>query len=82
MNIKQWLHAHKCEKERSAMAAAAGTTVQYLWQLSGLHRACNRKMAEAISKATNDEITVVHAMLPDLAELEESGSKDALQESA
>jgi len=68
MNIKQWLHQNKCRHRREAVAKKAGTSVAYLWQLAGEHRACRKPLAKALADATGGEITVVHAMIPDQAE--------------
>ena len=82
MNVKQWLHANKCAKDRALMAAAADTTVSYLWQLAGGHRGCNRNMAERLCTATGGEIAVIDAMLPDLADSAVPETVDVFHKSA
>lgn len=51
MNVKHWLAA-TTEQERDQVAAEAGTTVGYLWQLSGHHRTPSPTLAANLEKAS------------------------------
>jgi len=51
MDIKTWMNA-ATKKERARMAAAANTTVPYLWQLAGGHRNTGYPLAMKIVGAT------------------------------
>lgn len=50
MNVKQWLAA-ATDEEREQVARKAGTTVGYLWQLSGNHRWPSSALAERLESA-------------------------------
>lgn len=64
MSLRLHLRALSAD-ERLALAAQAGTSVGYLWQLAGKHRDASPKLALAIERATQG--TVTRAMLrPDL----------------
>lgn len=51
MNLKDWMHSTNHE-ERSAVAAAARTSVGYLWQLAGKHRVPSKGLVERLESAT------------------------------
>lgn len=53
MNVKQWMSA-ATEDERERVAERAGTTVGYLWQLSGNHRSPSSALAERLELASKD----------------------------
>lgn len=51
MNVKHWLAA-TTDQEREQVAAEAGTTVGYLWQLSGNHRTPSPTLAAKLESAS------------------------------
>lgn len=51
MNIYDWMNK-ATDEEREAVAKEAGTSVGYLWQLSGKHRRPSPKLAERLESAT------------------------------
>lgn len=65
--IRDWLHSHT-DSEREALAASAGTTVAYLWQLSGEHRKPSVSLASRLSEASDGVLTLA-GMRPDLSTL-------------
>lgn len=64
MNVKQWM-ASTTDYEREAVASKAGTSVGYLWQLSGSHRQPSPKKAKALHQASL-EVTPDRVMDPHL----------------
>lgn len=71
MDVKQWIK-ESSDDERSAVAAAAGTTVAYLWQLAGNHRKPSPKLAIALEVAsrnvTPDRVILRTFTRPDIYE--------------
>lgn len=53
MNVQQWM-ASATEQERELVADMAGTTVGYLWQLSGNHRSPSPRLAERLELACRE----------------------------
>ncbi|WP_286872046.1 hypothetical protein [Spongiibacter sp.] len=53
MNVKQWL-ATASDQEREQVAKKAGTTVGYLWQLSGNHRTPSSSLADRLERASRE----------------------------
>ena len=51
MNVKHWM-ASASDQERTEVAEKAGTTVGYLWQLSGNHRTPSSSLAEKLELAS------------------------------
>lgn len=66
MNLKDWMNKAS-EDERQRMAAAAGTSVGYLWQMSGGHRTPSPRLAAEMEKAmtelTPDRVVTRMALL-------------------
>jgi len=65
--IKEWL-AGATETERARAASTAGTSVAYLYQLSGGHRKASLALAYQLQVATDGALTVA-GIRPDLAQL-------------
>ena len=53
MNVKKWL-ASASDQEREQLAKKAGTTVGYLWQLSGNHRTPSSSLADRLERASRE----------------------------
>jgi DNA-binding transcriptional regulator YdaS (Cro superfamily) len=65
--VREWLNSHT-EEERAALAASAGTSVGYLYQLSGAHRKASVELAARLNKASKGMLTL-EGLRPDLHEL-------------
>lgn len=61
MNVKEWLHAVKCQKTRQHIATLANTTVPYMWQLAGGHRCASTDLAKRLAKASKSSNHHMHA---------------------
>jgi DNA-binding transcriptional regulator YdaS (Cro superfamily) len=55
MDMKRYLNSID-EKERIAVAEKAGTTVGYLWQISGNHRKPGALLARKIERVTGGRV--------------------------
>lgn len=65
--IREWINdATNAERER--VAAEAGTSVAYLWQLAGGHRKVTFELAARLLAATRGVLTL-EGMRPDLEKL-------------
>lgn len=51
MQAREWM-SRTTDQERQAVADRAGTSVGYLWQLSGNHRTAGKALAERLEAAT------------------------------
>lgn len=51
MDVKQWMSS-TTQKERTEVTRLAGTTVSYLYQLSGQHRRPSSKLAARLEAAS------------------------------
>ncbi|MFK3971079.1 hypothetical protein ACI2KS_10170 [Pseudomonas sp. NPDC087358] len=65
--VREWLNSHT-EEERAALAASAGTSVGYLYQLSGGHRKASVELSARLNKASKGVLTL-EGLRPDLHEL-------------
>lgn len=65
--LRDWLHTHT-DEERARLAKDAGTSVAYLWQLSGAHRKASVELVARLQKASFGALTL-EGLRPDLAEL-------------
>lgn len=69
MNLREWLNTAS-DAERQALAEDAGTTVPYLWQLAGRHRAGGATLVIAIEnsskKITPDRVISKAELRPDI----------------
>lgn len=57
ISLKDWMNQNTLEK-RMELAAACGTTVGYLYQLSGGHRKPSLRLALSIQKFTDGQVCV------------------------
>lgn len=70
--LREWLHG-ATDSERERVAAEAGTSVAYLWQLSGGHRKASIELASRLQFASDGALTVsglrpdIHALITDPA---------------
>jgi len=64
MNITDWMKQASAER-KAEVAAEAGTTVDYLYQLSGGHREPSHRMAKRLHRASGGEMSLA-AMRPDI----------------
>lgn len=67
LQIKAWLRESSAE-ERVRVAAAAVTTVDYLYQLAGEHRKASIELAKRLERASNGALTLA-GIRPDLYQL-------------
>lgn len=63
-HLREWLAKTPADR-REAVAAAAGTTIAYLWQLSGGHRKATPEIAARLQDASDGDITIA-GLRPDL----------------
>ena len=66
-HIKQWL-SEASETERKRVASEAGTSIAYLFQLSGGHRKASLELAFQLQQATRGKLTIA-GLRPDLAQM-------------
>lgn len=55
MNVRDWMNQAD-DEERERVALEAGTTVAYLWQLAGQHRAPSPGLCKRLENATGGRI--------------------------
>ncbi|MCE3025758.1 hypothetical protein [Salinicola sp. DM10] len=62
--LQDWLKRTTAE-ERETLAANAGTSVGYIWQLAGGHRKASLGMAKRLQEASFGELTI-QGLRPDI----------------
>lgn len=65
-HLREWLAKTPADR-REEVAKQAGTSVGYLWQLSGGHRKATSDLAARLQDASGGEITIA-GLRPDLVD--------------